>query len=106
MFSFFKKSKHSVLDLSRLKVDMHSHLVPGIDDGSGSLEDSLILIKGLQDLGYSKLVTTPHIMADLYPNTNDIINKGLNDLQSELTKSRSTIKMHAAAEYYLDDYFD
>ena len=107
MFSFFKKdSKHHKLDLSALRVDMHSYLVPGIDDGSKNLSDSLLLIKGLQEIGYRKLVTTPHIMTDLYPNNRQTIFAGLGDLKSELAKQEFVIEITAAAEYYLDDYFD
>ena len=52
---------------------MHSHILPGIDDGSDSIETSIELIKGLKELGYSRLIATPHIMWDMYRNTPDII---------------------------------
>ena len=60
---FFSRKKHaSDIDLSWLGADMHSHLVPGIDDGSRDLEDSLAMIRGLAALGYRKLITTPHVL--------------------------------------------
>ncbi len=52
---------------------MHSHLLPGIDDGSPDTDASALLIAGLQDLGFQKLVTTPHIMSDLYRNSRESI---------------------------------
>ena len=76
MFSFFSKSKQgssSGFDYSLLGTDMHSHLLPGIDDGSPTLDVSLDLIRGMAALGYKKLITTPHIMWDMYRNTNAII---------------------------------
>jgi tyrosine-protein phosphatase YwqE len=107
MFSFFKRSKKQVkVDLSPLKADMHSHLLPGIDDGAKTLEDSLILVRGLAELGYTKLVTSPHIMVDLYPNTKETISSGLKKLKNEVRQQKLKIEMNAAAEYYLDDYFD
>ena len=67
MFSIFRKKSYAV-DLSILGADMHSHLLPGIDDGSQDTDTSLELIRGLRDLGYSRLVTTPHILWDMYKN--------------------------------------
>ena len=47
MFSFWKKGKEDRFDYSLLQTDMHSHLIPGIDDGAQDIEDSLYLIKVL-----------------------------------------------------------
>jgi protein-tyrosine phosphatase len=106
MFSIFKKKYPSTpVDFSGVKTDMHSHLIPGIDDGSPDLTTSLVLIKGLEDLGYKNLITTPHIMGDIYKNTPDIIHSGLADLVKELKTANSSVGIKAAAEYYLDDYF-
>ena len=52
---------------------MHSHLLPGIDDGAEDMEHSLELIRGMRELGYKKLITTPHVMWDMYKNTHEII---------------------------------
>jgi protein-tyrosine phosphatase len=106
MFSIFKKKYPSTpVDFSGIKTDMHSHLVPGIDDGSPDLDTSMALIKGLEELGYSKLITTPHIMGDMYKNTPDIINNGLGEVTKELKAKSSRMVIKAAAEYYLDDHF-
>jgi tyrosine-protein phosphatase YwqE len=58
IFSFFKKKKEKS-NAPLLKVDLHSHLIPGIDDGSQSMEESLSLLKGMEALGYEKVITTP-----------------------------------------------
>jgi protein-tyrosine phosphatase len=83
---------------------MHSHLLPGIDDGAPDLETSLQLIKGMSAMGYSKLITTPHVMWDMYKNTREIILSKLELLQSAVHKEGLSIEIHAAAEYFLDDY--
>ena len=57
--------KH-VLSLKDIEVDLHSHFIPGVDDGSKSFEESVGIIKQLADLGYRKVITTPHIQADFY----------------------------------------
>lgn len=107
MFSFFKKNKKDAKDAYRqLKVDMHSHLIPGIDDGSKSLEESISLLRQLIELGYKKVITTPHIYYELYPNSSEIILNGLSNLKSAVKKEGLNIEVDAAAEYFMDDHFE
>ena len=97
--------KFSKKKTSLLHVDIHSHLIPRIDDGSKSLNESIILITRLQSLGYSKLITTPHIMSHRYKNSTKDIVDGLFNLKQELKKRDIHVKLEAASEYYLDEYF-
>jgi tyrosine-protein phosphatase YwqE len=90
---------------SRVHTDIHSHLIPGIDDGSSSIEQSLEMIKGLHSLGYRKLITTPHVMSDAFRNTPEIILGGLEKLREAVKAEGIEIELEAAAEYYLDDTF-
>jgi protein-tyrosine phosphatase len=89
----------------KLGADIHSHLIPGIDDGSASLEESMGMIRELHALGYRKLITTPHIMSDAYRNTPEVIRKGLGELQDAAKAEGLDIVLEAAAEYYLDEIF-
>lgn len=86
-------------------VDIHSHLIPGIDDGSKSMEQSVEMIKRLKQMGFKKLITTPHIMQYQYDNTTDIILGGLQRVRQELEKQNIDIKIEAASEYFLDEHF-
>lgn len=105
--SLFKKQpKLEPIDLSLVKTDLHSHLIPGIDDGSKSVEESLDLLRKFQDLGYSKVITTPHVMSDFYKNTPEIILEGLEKVREAALTEGLTIKIEAAAEYYLDFHLD
>jgi len=101
IFPFFKKK-----ETPRLKVDLHSHMVPGIDDGSKSMEESLTLLKGMEALGYEKIITTPHIMVDVYRNNREIIMGGLKNLREAAKKEGISLQIEAAAEYYLDEGFE
>jgi len=83
---------------------MHSHLIPGIDDGVPTNEHSLATIIKLMDLGYEKFVTTPHIMSDTYPNTIEEIREKLTALREFLRSKKLNVEVSAAAEYYLDEY--
>lgn len=106
MFSFFKRNKSfPAVDLSGIHTDMHSHLLPGIDDGSSDLATSLHLLKGLQDLGFQNFITTPHILWDLYKNTNATIEPARLELQRALDADANQAGLSAAAEYMIDDYF-
>lgn len=100
-----KPSTDVQVDLSHLAVDLHSHLIPGIDDGSKNMEESIQLILELKAFGFQKIITTPHIMSDYYRNTPEIINSGLYALKSELKNRNIEIEIEAAAEYYYDEYF-
>ena len=106
LFRFGEKSRYKnrqvTNDLSLLVSDVHSHLVPGVDDGSPDMDTSIALIRRLQDLGYTKLVTTPHIMADLYPNTPEILNPRFEELKAEVAKRLPLIELFLGAEYFLD----
>lgn len=93
------------VDLGLLHTDLHSHLIPGIDDGSKTMEDSITLIRAMWDLGYRKMITTPHIMADYYRNTPEIILSGLEKLRAEMKKQAVGMEIEAAAEYMIDDAF-
>ena len=74
MFGLFNKTqKQSTL---AVLVDMHSHLLPGIDDGVKKVEEIIYILKQFKNLGYKKIITTPHVMSDYYPNSNeDILSK-------------------------------
>src|SRR5688572_30468129 len=111
MASFFQKifgssSEPSVAALlSDLKADMHSHLLPGLDDGAENLEQSLELVEKMVGFGYEKLIMTPHIMGDFYKNTPEGIHEKLGLLQKAVSEKGWNIQLACAAEYYLDEWF-
>lgn len=108
MFGLFSKSKakDNPVDFSVIKTDIHSHILPGIDDGAPDLETSLLLIRGMKELGYGKLVATPHIMWDMYRNTPDIIHEKLGLVRDAVKQEGIEIEIGAAAEYFLDEHVE
>lgn len=88
-----------------VEVDIHSHLIPGIDDGVKDEQESLKILKTLKSFGYKKVITTPHIHSDYYPNTREIILAGLQELQEAVKREQLGIEVEAAAEYYIDGEF-
>lgn len=104
LFNIFKplKSKPRHSDFSKLRTDIHSHLVPGVDDGSDSIETSLALIEGLQALGYRKIITTPHIRPEYFPNTQASILEGFSRLKKAVQDAGLGVELGCAAEYFVD----
>jgi protein-tyrosine phosphatase len=100
---FRPKKRKTPFDLSKLGVDMHSHLIPGIDDGAPTMEHSIAMLNKFAQLGYRKVITTPHILGEVHPNTPEIILSGLEEVRKELQKLNINIEIDAAAEYYCDE---
>ena len=93
------------IDPSLFGVDMHSHLIPGIDDGSRNMDTTIAMLAKFESLGYKKVITTPHIMSDYFRNTPEIILDGLKEVQETALRLGLRIGIEAAAEYYFDDKF-
>ncbi|MBX2967661.1 MAG: capsular biosynthesis protein [Cyclobacteriaceae bacterium] len=103
MLNWFRKKKAIVQH--PVWTDIHSHLLPGLDDGVKSFEDAEKIILRFIAAGYKKLITTPHIMSDAYRNTPEGIRTKLNELKEYLHTKNISIELEAAAEYYLDEVF-
>jgi tyrosine-protein phosphatase YwqE len=98
MLSFFNRPKTLTV------VDIHSHLIPSLDDGATDIDNAIELINGLSLLGYRKLITTPHV-SDIFKNSKKDILANYSLLKEELIKRDIKIDIEIGAEYYIDDYF-
>jgi protein-tyrosine phosphatase len=101
VFSFFHRSK--ALAQYPFTTDMHSHLLAGLDDGVKSWEEAEGIVTDFLELGFKKIITTPHIMSDTYRNEPDGINAKLIELKQFLSAKNLNVEIQAAAEYYLDE---
>ena len=100
MLSLFKsKPKLSELIPSGY-VDIHSHVLPGIDDGAKTVEDTQYLLEEMRQLGFTKVITTPHTMNNIWDNTPESIQNALTETKSELSLP---FEIEAASEYLLDE---
>jgi len=102
---FWKKKIVHEVKLDWLHTDMHSHLIPGIDDGAKTMEESIELINGFVALGYKKIITTPHILWEMYPNTRERILNGVEALRQTVREQQIDVEVSAAAEYFIDEHF-
>lgn len=106
MLQIFSK-KLFLKDLLEDFVDIHNHILPGIDDGAKTIDESLNLIKSLNELGIKQFIPTPHIMQDFYPNTDESIGDAYQLLLENLGKDLiGKITINPAAEYMLDTNFE
>ncbi len=106
MVSIFQK-KAFLPDLLEDFVDMHNHILPGIDDGAKTVEESLDMLYAFQEIGINQVITTPHVYKELYPNTTDTIREAhLTLLESLAGMQDLNIKLDFAAEHMVDDHLE
>lgn len=105
MMNFFKRAT-PLGDFSSIALDVHSHLLPGLDDGAKDFPMAVEMVAGLKELGFRKLVTTPHIYKEYYPNTRDEILRQGEALNKALVAAGVDLEVQPCAEYYLDEHFD
>ena len=104
--SLFRINKRKVKNYSFLKTDIHNHILYGLDDGARSIEESLHLINGMANLGFTKLIPSPHIMNHLYPNNKETIDKPFIHVRKMIEEQKGGLKIpNYGAEYLIDEEF-
>lgn len=102
-----KTTQHDATNrLAWIGVDMHNHILPGIDDGSPDIEQSLVLIQGLKELGIHKSISTPHVMHGVYSNTPTTIKEAHTKLKDALIERGIKFDLQYSAEYMIDDQLE
>lgn len=102
---FNKKSNRSA-DISLLHTDIHSHLIPGIDDGSPDMETTIELVKQMYDLGYRKLILTPHVREDSFENDPSTFDSRLEDVVQAVKETGIEMDFEVGAEHTMDETFN
>ncbi|AWG21443.1 histidinol phosphatase [Flavobacterium faecale] len=104
---FFSKKKIPLKDLIPDHfIDIHSHLLPGIDDGSKTFEETLDLVQQLKQLGFSQFITTPHIIQHVWENTREQIEAKHLETVQYLKSHACEVPLKVATEYFMDDHFN
>ena len=105
MFSIFK-SKPKLKELIPSDyVDIHSHLLPGIDDGAKNKEDSLFILNEMKRLGFKKAITTPHTIKNVWDNSKEDIENTYTKLKVDLPQETKNLQLRVASEYFMDENF-
>ena len=105
MLDFFKKKINAQTPKLCYETDLHSHILPGIDDGSPDIESSVHLIQAMQEWGIRKIIATPHIAEETFENTPETIKRSWNSLKDALTAKGIDQEIQYSAEYRIDDGF-
>jgi protein-tyrosine phosphatase len=104
LFGMFNRQKKETADIGGiLRVDIHSHLLPGIDDGAPTMDHTIGMLRKFEELGYQKLIMTPHIMSGVYDNNSEIILRKLEDVRTVSRDLDLKLELEASAEYYFDE---
>lgn len=92
-------------DFSSIAVEFHNHILPGIDDGSRDMAESLAMLRQFADLGFRKVIATPHSMVEGYVNPNKDILRLRDEVREAMNQHGINLELDAAAEYYYDEGF-
>lgn len=103
MLSLFKSKPKLAELIPSGYVDIHSHILPGIDDGAKTLEDTEFLLEEMKQLGFTKVITTPHTMKNVWDNTTETIKNAHHFVQDELPELSKKVALNCASEYFLDE---
>ena len=102
-FSFLSRKSES----ARLpfRTDIHCHILPGVDDGSPDVETSVELVKRMRNWGLDRIIATPHITEATFPNTPDVLDPALHELEDALKNAGVDVDLSRASENRIDDFF-
>ena len=95
---FNKKTSISASGILVDSVDRHTHILPGVDDGIKTIEESLAVLDFLEKEGVSTVWCTPHIMEDI-PNTTEDLKRKFDELKQVY---QGSVKLKLAGEYMID----
>lgn len=104
MFDFLKKNNDKPTFF--YSTDVHSHLIPGVDDGSKNVETSISLLKGMHDLGINHFLVTPHVTDGTFMNSHATLDVPFNNLKEAIANENLDITIMHSAEYRVDEFFE
>lgn len=106
MFGFFSKKSDFSIDFSEIAVDFHNHLIPSVDDGVESPDETISILTEMKELGYQKIYISPHIMGEKYTNTKQGLLEAVRTLNKDERIQTLDLDIDVIAEYLLDESFE
>ncbi len=105
MFSFFIKKPILKELIPQNAIDFHSHILYGLDDGAQKVSDTRFLLESMADMGYTKLITSPHTTPLVWENTKEGIIEQFEKVKEELPDLTRQLQLGVASEYLMDESF-
>ena len=105
MLSIFK-SKPKLSELIPTNyVDIHSHVLPGIDDGAKNIDDTQFILNEMSGFGFKKVITTPHTIKNVWDNSKLDIENSYKKIKADLPQQTQDLELKVASEYFMDENF-
>src|SRR3712207_6253641 len=104
MFNFFKRNKENVKLFYH--TDVHCHIMPGVDHGSQSVEQSLEMLQAEIDMGIRRVILTSHTTAITFENTPETLAEGFKVISQAVKEAGLDIELHYSSEYRIDEYYN
>lgn len=104
LFDFLHITRKNRLPELFWHTDLHSHICPGIDDGSPTVEKSVRLATAMQELGFTSMIVTPHTTDEVFPNTPSIVADSFNQLRTACAEAGLDMKFSVSCEYRIDEF--
>lgn len=105
MIHFFKQKPFLCDLIPSNHIDIHSHLLPGIDDGSTSVEESISLINQMSAIGFKNIITTPHLITNVWNNTEESVTAKHSEVIVSIRDNCEVATFDVGIEYMMDDIF-
>ncbi len=86
-------------------IDFHCHLLPALDDGAITIDDSLAMARALAEFGYTTVCCTPHCIKGYYDLTPQKVRDATLMLQADLDSANIRLELRPGMEYMLDECF-
>lgn len=103
MLSLFKSKPKLYELIPSGYVDIHSHVLPRIDDGAQTYNDTQFLLESMHNLGFNTVITTPHTIKNVWDNNVETITNAFNQVALELPDWKKKLQLRFASEYFLDE---
>ena len=104
MFNIFQRKSKKDAKLF-YTTDVHSHILPGVDHGSQSVEESLEMLQAQLDMGISHVMCTSHVTAETFENTPESLTAAYEELKNAIAREGLPINIYVSAEYRIDEYW-
>ncbi|MBR1882316.1 MAG: hypothetical protein IJ808_04770 [Muribaculaceae bacterium] len=103
MFNLFRHKKNEAKLFYH--TDVHCHILPGVDHGAQSLEDSLEMLRAEKEMGIERVILTSHVTASTFENTPETLLPAFELLKKAVAETDLDMELHVSAEYRIDEFW-